>query len=442
MWFALSFLAVAVGFAPTGLRSAAPSSGASWSLEGGARGSAASRGGAWVLRGSASGAVGDVENPFVIVREDLKQMKQRIKELVERTLDNKGSEGGGGSSGGSSHPLLQEAAREFFERRERAFRPAVVLLVARAVEGTEAGAQVPGKQCLLAEIVEMMCTAQIVHDSVLEDDESGASGNVAHRTYSQNAGNKVSVLAGDFLLARCSVALSMLGDLTVVELMATALESMVQGGVLKAQASQAGLDDLLDLDHYVRRVTLKTSSLIADACRSAAILAGEPHDGEVAEAVYGYAQNLGLSYQIMFDTIAYSAALDAHHDDGGGDKGAAAPRLADHVSAPPIILAAAHDPEHGKLKAACATTLETSNDLRAVADDVESNGGLSGAKQLSKHYSNRAKAALAPLPDSPEKAALFMMADFVAQDDQTGLQREKYIAANAKKRRAAARAAA
>ena len=80
MWFALSFLAVAVGFAPTGLRSAAPSSGASWSLEGGARGSAASGGGAWMLRGSASGAVGDVENPFSIVREDLKQMKQRIKE--------------------------------------------------------------------------------------------------------------------------------------------------------------------------------------------------------------------------------------------------------------------------------------------------------------------------------------------------------------------------
>ena len=52
------------------------------------------------------------------------------------------------------------------------------------------------------------------------------------------------MLAGDFLLARCSVALSRLGDLTVVELMATALESMVHGGVLKAQAKNAGVDDL------------------------------------------------------------------------------------------------------------------------------------------------------------------------------------------------------
>ena len=84
MWFALSFLAVAVGFAPTGLRSAAPSSGASWSLEGGARGSAASRGGAWVLRGSASGAVGDVENPFVIVREDLKQLRTDVTAFASK----------------------------------------------------------------------------------------------------------------------------------------------------------------------------------------------------------------------------------------------------------------------------------------------------------------------------------------------------------------------
>ena len=152
----------------------------------------------------------DAANPFAIVGEDLKNMKQRIKALVERSLDGGG--GGSSSKSGGSHPLLQEAAREFFERRERAFRPAVVLLVARAVEGTASGKTLPEKQCLLAEIVEMMCTAQVVHDSVLEDDEAGSTGNVAHRTYSQNAGNKVSVLAGDFLLARCSVALSELGE--------------------------------------------------------------------------------------------------------------------------------------------------------------------------------------------------------------------------------------
>ena len=222
-------------------------------------------------RGRAAAAVAEVQaeaNPF---RLSGMTEAHEATALVENTLDEPGR-GGGARSSGRSHPLLQEAAREFFERRERAFRPAVVLLVARAVESTEKGKPVSARQCLLAEIVEMMCTATIVHDSVLEDDEESMLGNVAHRTYSQNAGNKVSVLAGDFLLARCSVALSQLGDLTVVELMATALESIVQGGVLKAQARQAGVAPSLD-DYQVGSAE---RPLNADASRSAAILAGSP----------------------------------------------------------------------------------------------------------------------------------------------------------------------
>ena len=95
-------------------------------------------------------AVAEVQaeaNPFSIVRDDLKLMKLRIKALVENTLDEPGR-GGGARSSGRSHPLLQEAAREFFGRRERAFRPAVVLLVARAVEPTGEGAPESGPQSL------------------------------------------------------------------------------------------------------------------------------------------------------------------------------------------------------------------------------------------------------------------------------------------------------
>ena len=366
-------------------------------------------------------AVAEVQaeaNPFSIVRDDLKLMKLRIKALVENTLDEPGR-GGGARSSGRSHPLLQEAAREFFERRERAFRPAVVLLVARAVESTEKGKPVSARQCLLAEIVEMMCTATIVHDSVLEDDEESMLGNVAHRTYSQNAGNKVSVLAGDFLLARCSVALSQLGDLTVVELMATALESIVQGGVLKAQARQAGVAP--SLDDYEGRVRLKTASLIADACRSAAILAGEAHDSEVANAVYDYATALGLSYQVMFDTIRYHQILELAHV-AESDVAISERILQEFISSPPVILSEIADVN-------AATTSRAS--LIRLSGNVEAASGLNHAVALSKEHAERAKNALGLLPESREKQALLMMADFVSQEDQVGLQREKYVQSRA-----------
>ena len=244
-------------------------------------------------------------------------------------------------------------------------------------------------------------------------------GNVAHRTYSQNAGNKVSVLAGDFLLARCSVALSQLGDLTVVELMATALESIVQGGVLKAQARQAGVAP--SLDDYEGRVRLKTASLIADACRSAAILAGEAHDSEVANAVYDYATALGLSYQVMFDTIRYHQILELAHV-AESDVAISERILQEFISSPPVILSEIADVN-------AATTSRKS--LIRLSGNVEAASGLNHAVALSKEHAERAKSALGLLPESREKQALLMMADFVSQEDQVGLQREKYVQSRA-----------
>ena len=72
---------------------------------------------------------------------------------------------------------------------------------------------------------------QVIHDDVLEDDDDGKAGrssrtigSLAHRMYNPAIGNKVSVLAGDFLLARSSVELAKLNDVRVVEVMAGALE--------------------------------------------------------------------------------------------------------------------------------------------------------------------------------------------------------------------------
>jgi len=59
--------------------------------------------------------------------------------------------------------MLKQAAREFFERRERAWRPGVVLLMARALDAgyTDEDGEAIKKQLQLAEIVEMMSTAQV-----------------------------------------------------------------------------------------------------------------------------------------------------------------------------------------------------------------------------------------------------------------------------------------
>ena len=75
----------------------------------------------------------------------------------------------------------------------------------------------------------------MIHDDVLEDLEASENGNVAHRSYGGPLGNKVSLLAGDFLLARASVELAKLTNVAVVEIMGVSLENMCRGEIMQAQ---------------------------------------------------------------------------------------------------------------------------------------------------------------------------------------------------------------
>ena len=85
----------------------------------------------------------------------------------------------------------------------------------------------------------------------------------AHRIY----GNKVAVLAGDFLLARASVLLSRLGDIKVVELLATVIEEMVQGELMQVKALP---HELLEFDHYLGKTYRKTAALMSLSCQASA----------------------------------------------------------------------------------------------------------------------------------------------------------------------------
>ena len=112
------------------------------------------------------------------------ELKTQIKQLVERHVASNDK-----TREGSTNPLLQEAAREFFERRERAWRPGTVLLMARTLMEDAENEAMGAKQLKLAEIVEMMATAQVIHEDVLEEFDQEEKGNVAHRMYSSELGN-------------------------------------------------------------------------------------------------------------------------------------------------------------------------------------------------------------------------------------------------------------
>jgi hexaprenyl-diphosphate synthase len=121
-------------------------------------------------------------------------------------------------------------------------------------------------------------------------------------------GNKMAVLAGDFLLGRASVALARLRNAEVVELLATVIANLVEGEFMQLQntardeAQPRYSDDALA--YYLQKTYLKTASLISKSCRAAALLGGA--DAGSVDAAYAYGKNLGLAFQLVDDMLDYT----------------------------------------------------------------------------------------------------------------------------------------
>ena len=278
-------------------------------------------------------------DPFKMVEKELQPFSDSIKELVS-----------------SDQPILSMAAKHFFEKRQgKRFRPTIVQLIAKSsaaatpeddtlLSGTSAdeaarvkGAKelqdaggigawqwsgasqvfdVPGgiltpenhqgsdswrRQAQLGQVVEMIHVASLIHDDVLDEADTRRGGEAIHKLYS----NKVAVLAGDYLLARASLLLARLENTAVVQLMATALESLVAGEIMQLKSSA---ESLLEMETYLRKSYYKTASLIAYACRSTAMLGGHAYASTVATACEEFGFHMGLAYQIQDDILDFTAA--------------------------------------------------------------------------------------------------------------------------------------
>lgn len=176
--------------------------------------------------------------------------------------------------------------------------------MARAVSpsgDTYIGSRTNELQLSLGQITEMIHVASLIHDDVLDEADTRRGGAAVHTMYT----NKVAVLAGDYLLAKASVLLARLQHFQVVEVMASALDALVQGEIMQARSKK---EELLDMNYYLRKSYFKTASLICSACKSSALLAGfdEANDITVAAEEYGF--HLGMAYQIVDDILDFTGA--------------------------------------------------------------------------------------------------------------------------------------
>jgi geranylgeranyl pyrophosphate synthase len=252
------------------------------------------------------------------------------------------------------------------------------------------------KQLSLAQITEMIHVASLIHDDVLDEADTRRGDFAVHKLYN----NKVAVLAGDYLLARASVLLARLGDVEVVEIMANALDALVQGEVMQAKSSS---NDLLDLSHYLRKSYYKTASLICNSCSSSALLAGHGYESMTTNACERYGYHLGLAYQIIDDILDFTGTSDV----------LGKPAMADvslGLATAPILYAAKSKQE---LNPMIKRRFKEKGDIEKTLSLVMETDAVEQSYALATFHAQSAVDAISLLPPSESRDGLINLAHMV-----------------------------
>merc|ERR1712127_307119 len=235
------------------------------------------------------------------------------------------------------------------------------------------------------------------HDDVLDEADTRRGGEAVHKLYS----NKVAVLAGDYLLARTSVLLARLENTAVVQIMATALESLVAGEIMQLKSPP---ESLLQMETYLRKSYYKTASLICYASRSTALLGGHAYGSNAATACEEFGFHLGLAYQIQDDILDFTAAASV----------LGKPALADMdlgLSTAPILYAAQEFPA---LRPLVMRRFKDKGDKQKALEFLyKSDIAMDKAKSLAMLHAQKAIDALLRLPQSEARDALVRLTNLV-----------------------------
>jgi octaprenyl-diphosphate synthase len=293
----------------------------------------------------------------------------------------------------SDHMLLDKVTQYVLRQKGKQIRPLLVLLSAKQFgEVTETSYRA-------AALVELLHTATLVHDDVVDDAETRRG------VFSVNAlwKNKISVLLGDFLLSRGLLLSLDHQDYDMLHTLSDAVRRMSEGELLQIEKSR-----LLNIDEetYFRIISDKTASLIA-ACTKAGALSATTGDVDV-ERMRVFGEKLGLAFQIRDDLFDFST------QDAGKPVGI---DLQEKKLTLPVIVALreAGSGERRRIMRIIRKDEKSRSDLREVSEFVSSYGGIEYARARMRELALDAREAVSASPASDAKSALLGLTAYTIQ---------------------------
>lgn len=303
-----------------------------------------------------------------------------------------------GADAVSSVQAITEISEYLREGGGKRIRPSLLLLAARSLGYSGRG------MIRLGAVVEMVHTATLVHDDIIDAADTRRGRPSTNRTW----GNSKCVLVGDWLYMQAfRIALDE-QSFRVLELLIGLTQQMVEGELLQMET----LGKTISESEYNDLIYRKTACLFEVSMRLGAVIAGAT--SEVEDALGEYGRNLGLAFQIVDDVLDLTATEEV-----------LGKPVASDLREGKATLAVIHTLNNGSTpteRAAIQTVLHDQNFERVSHEEIlrilSRNESVNYAMGAALGYAAAAQSSLSVLPDSEYKRALHWMPEFVVARDK------------------------
>ncbi len=287
--------------------------------------------------------------------------------------------------------LLNLITEYLLKSKGKQMRPMLVFLAAKIC------GQSNDKTIVAATMIELLHTATLVHDDVVDEAETRRG----FLSINAKWKNKAAVLLGDFMLSRGLLISLENNQYELLQIMSNAVKEMSEGELLQIEKAMK-----LDIKEeiYYDIISKKTASLIKTACLAGCHSVIDDKNMHAVMAEIG--QNIGMAFQIKDDL------LDLGKDDIGKPL---AIDIKEQKMTLPLIYTLDKVPFLEKMKLLTYIRFRNTSKsaIATIVEAIEVNGGISYAETKMNAYTSKAKELLQTLPDNPYRDALHSLIDYV-----------------------------
>jgi len=314
----------------------------------------------------------DIEHVFRLCADEMSS----VDRLIRASLD-------------SNVVLIRQISEYIIGSGGKRLRPMLVLLAAHACGYNGTG------HITTAAIIEFIHTATLLHDDVVDESDLRRGQESAHAVW----GNAASVLVGDFLYSRSFQMMVTIDSMRVMEVLSNATNTIAEGEVEQLLNLH---DPEVSEKSYFSVIEKKTAKLFEAACQLGAVLAGKPG---LEEPMVMFGRELGAAFQVADDVLDYTASADTLGKNIGDDLAEGKPTL-------PLILC------RKNLGLEQQSMIDESirhggiDRMDQILELIHSSGALQESMDVARSHSQKAKQAIAGLPESAWKDAMTDLASY------------------------------